>query len=145
MICINQVLDNFLKQQGDWKHYLMANWTTIAGTISNHACIEKIENETLIIGVYDSIWLQELHLLSTILLKKINESLKQPFLKKIQFKYASRKKFIRKKDCTENFKPKSIRHVLTVQEQNALKKIHDHELGQAMEKFLMRCYEASRK
>ena len=51
--------------------------------------LEKIEGNTLIIGVYQASWLQELYLLSTVLLKTINNNLKYPYIKKLRFKHAS--------------------------------------------------------
>ena len=139
MIGINQVLDNFLKQQGNWKHYLMANWNHIVGAIAHHARIEKIENETVVIGVSDSAWLQELYLLSPVLLNKINQSLEKPYLKNIRFKHAYKKRYCKtNKKCVKQIeKPKQ--RELTYREKSALEKITDTELSQALTNFLMRC------
>lgn len=141
MICINQVLNNFLKEQGDWKRYLMANWRGIIGAIANHAYIEKIEGDTLTISVSDSTWLQELYLLSPILLNKVNQALDQPHLKKIRFKNKSNKYCFNERKPTEKTKPPQLSHTLTLREKHALKNIHDDELSQALQTFLMRCYE----
>jgi hypothetical protein len=139
VICINQVLDNFLKQQGNWKHYLMANWNHIVGAIAHHARIEKIERETVIIGVSDSAWLQELYMLSPILLNKINLALEKPYLKNIRFKHAYRKKpCVAKKQCIKT-QAKLTQRELTHREKCALQKINDNELSQALTNFLMRC------
>ncbi|HBR70796.1 TPA: hypothetical protein DIC20_00580 [Candidatus Dependentiae bacterium] len=141
MICINQVLNNFLKQQGDWKRYLMANWRSIIGAIANHASIEKIEGETLIVSVCDSTWLQELYLLSPILLNKLNQALDQPHLKKIRFKNKLNKPAFNEKKCSQKEKNNHPPHTLTLREKYALKNIHDAELSQALQTFLIRCYE----
>ncbi len=143
MICINQVLDNFLKQQENWKHYLMANWDHIVGAIAHHARIEKIENDTLIIGVYDSAWLQELYMLSPILLNKINQSLEKPYLKKIRLKHAAKKRCFgnKKKPLRQEIAP--IQRALTPREKCALQKISDDELSRALTNFLMRCHQVT--
>ena len=140
MVSINQVLDTFLKEQTDWKRYLMANWNTILGPIANHARIEKIEDNTLIIGVTDSAWMQELYLLSHVLLCKINQSLEQPYLKKIRFK-CSTKKFFKQPTLSTKKEYQLPRHTLNFKEQRALKAINDQELSTVLEEFLMRCYE----
>ena len=140
MVGINQVLNGFFKQQDTWKHYLMANWKTIMGPISLHTRIEKIDQDTLIIGVSDSVWMQELYTLSQVILNKINHALDQPYLKKIRFKSASKKNFYKKSEKIplQRIWPK---HRLTHKEKRALKSIQDQELSYALEQFLMRCYQ----
>jgi hypothetical protein len=143
VICINQVLDNFLKQQENWKHYLMANWNHIVGAIAHHARIEKIENETLVIGVSDSVWLQELYMLSPLLLNKINQSLDKPHLKKIRLKHAAPKKYCRNKNKPIRQAIAPVQRALTSREKNALQKISDDELSRALTNFLMRCHQVT--
>lgn len=140
MVGINQVLDGFFKQQGNWKCYLMANWRTIMGPIALHTCIEKIDHDTLVIGVCDSVWMQELFTLSQVILNKINHTLEHPYLKKIRFKMTTQKKCSHKSLCKNTYfqYPK---HQLTIKEKQALQSIPDQELSIALEQFLMRCYE----
>jgi len=140
MIGISQALDSFFKQENNWKRYLMINWKNIMGPIAQHSRIEKIEHDTLVVGVANAVWMQELHGLSQVILTKINSNLEQPYLKKIRFKFASRKKFY-KKNNVQTYKAPRPKHLLTPKEQRAIKSIPDKELGQALEKFLIRCYE----
>ena len=97
--------------------------------------MEKIYDDAILLGVYETCWMQELHLLSNIIIKKINTHLDYPYIKQIRLKYVQKPEFLVKKplDCLQN--PK-ISHNLSKKEQAALNQIADPELRQAIEQFL---------
>ena len=85
-IPVKKFLDTLLSQKNNWHVELLTNWPTIVGSIRTNVQLLKIQEETLVIGVLDSCWLQELYLLSPLLIKTINEKLDQPRIKKLRFK-----------------------------------------------------------
>lgn len=123
-----------------WKIQLLNNWQTILGNLSNNVCIEKINDDTLTLGVYDSCWIQELYLLSHVLLKTINEKLDKPRIKRLRFKLVGIKKTKTKHTPIAPKKDKSMIVNLSHAEQQALNHIKDQQLRQALENFLIRCY-----
>ena len=102
--------------------------------------MEKIHEDTLILGVQDSCWLQELYLLSNMLLKSINQTLDQPRIKHLRFKTIGIKK---EKQRRVNVKKERcfIPVVLNSCETKALQEVKDPELKKALENFLIRCYQ----
>lgn len=141
---IKNILSEIIKttdSQTMWKTIIMQNWQEIMGSIANKIFIEKITNDTIVLGVTDSCWMQELHMLSDILKTKINNSLDKPRIKTLQFKYSS-KKLSRIQKIKNNvplpyeFKP------LTEQEKQALTNIKDNELSQALMRFLQKCHQS---
>lgn len=130
------------QQQQDWKLYLLDQWSTIIGNLSSRMRLEKIQDDTtLIVGVYDSHWMQELYFLSPLIINTINAKLDQPRIKQLRFKHSPYKASVQ--HTTEQ--PQSpiipmIKRILTLSEQQALATIDDPQLRKALEQFLMRCY-----
>lgn len=89
---IKNVLSLILANHANWKIHLLNNWSTILGPLSSKVYLEKIQEDTLILGVQDSCWLQELYLLSGMLIKTINQTLDQPRIKHLRFKTIGIKK-----------------------------------------------------
>lgn len=140
-IHIKHLLTNLVKPETDWKCLLLQQWKQIVGNLHTNVTLEKVLDDTLILGVYDSCWLQELYLLSPILIKRINATLEKPCIKQVRFKqiapYASSKQ---KKEVTSQEKTIKKR-TLTPREQQALKQISDPELRAALTAFLNRCHQ----
>lgn len=126
-------------QNNNWKFDLLNNWHTIFGPLSSKVYLEKIHEDTLILGVQDSCWLQELYLLSNMLLKSINQTLDQPRIKHLRFKTIGIKK---EKQRIKNVKKEWCLTpvILNSCEQQALQEIKDPELKLALQDFLNRCY-----
>lgn len=137
---IKNLLHNFLENENNWKLTLLRHWPHIIGDLRTKVCLEKIHKETLVLGVYDSCWLQELYLLSPILLKKINEKLENVHIKKLRFKQTG-KKHIKEKKSTTTKKIVNKKITLTDNEKETLKNIKDPDLESALRKFLIRCYQ----
>jgi len=136
---IKELLRSVLENQNNWKITLLKNWPSIIGGLNHKVKIEKIRQDTLILGVYDSCWLQELYLLSPILLKTINEKLEKGYIKKVRFKQIGIKKTKKiRKNQKQTIGKKNIR--LTKKEEETLKKIKDPGLEKALREFLIRCH-----
>ncbi len=136
---IKSLLDSLLSNQNDWKIQLLNNWPKIMGNLSSKVSIEKINDDTLILAVVDSCWLQELYLMSTMLLKRINEKLDQPRIKQLRFKTAGRVQTKNKSAATIPTQKQRTPRALTSNEEHALDAIKDEELQQALKDFLNRC------
>ncbi len=138
---IKHLLSNVIQTPDNWKLHLLQNWKDIVGELHTKVTIEKIHNNTLVLGVYDSCWLQELYMLSPILQKHINAKMDKPHIKQIRFKltYHKKKTTIH---CEKKEKKRTVKSVkLSSVEENALKKLDDPELKAAMKSFLIRCYQ----
>ena len=109
------------------------------GNLANHVTIEKIYPDTIVLGVYDSCWLQELYLLSATLLQTINQSLDQPRIKQIRFKQTTRKK---QKSSPPVPTKKEITPEVSIScsEEKALSRITDESMRVVLKSFLIRCH-----
>jgi len=125
----------------NWKTFLLYNWNDIIGALHTKVRIEKIYDDTLILGVFHSAWMQELYLLSPLIIKTINEKLEQPHIKQIRFKQSGIKQAIYKKQ--KNKMLYKINVQLTKKEEYILTKITDPTLREALKSFRMRCYRES--
>lgn len=141
---IKNILSKILTNQDDWKVKLLQNWPKIIGPLSSKVILEKINNDSLVIGVYDSCWLQELYLLSPILLQKINKTLETDTFKRLRFKQVeiknNQKKVCNKNTNYKNISINSYSQKLSNREERALEIIKDQELSQALKDFLIRCH-----
>jgi hypothetical protein len=122
-----------------WQSTLICSWDSLLGNLGAHVQLEKIEADTLVLGVYDACWMQELYLMSPMLIATINQKLDRPRIKHLRFKRAvTRKRSIPR--TTEPATRPTHHVVLQPTEKAALQKIKDPQLGLAMEQFLIRCY-----
>lgn len=136
---IKKLLQDLFNVQDNWKCKLLNNWSAIIGSLAPQVSVEKIEDEILTLGVRDSCWLQELHLLSPLLLKEINNKLDQPRIKKLRFKtmtYTPRHRTVKTKSTNISPHVRALSH----KEQVALNKVDDTQLRSVLQQFLMRCY-----
>lgn len=136
---IKELLPSLLKSHDNWKFVLLNSWQTILGSLSSEVTLEKIQEDTLVLGIQNSCWLQELYLLSPILIKTINKTLDQPRIKHLRFKTKGLKKGTVVKEYKKSERTTQV--TLTELERNALKKIKDPQLSQALKNFLIRCYQ----
>jgi len=134
---IKSVLNTVFSRQNSWKIKLLQNWPAIIGKLKSKVRLEKINHDSLVLGVYDSCWLQELYLLSPILLKRINEKLENRCFKKLRFKQVGIQKNKKVKLYKKGEGKKQI-VTLTKREKETLKKINDPGLSTALKKFLFK-------
>ncbi len=136
---IEQLLDKILASDESWHHMLIRNWHTVIGALHNKVQLEKIEDDMLFLGVYDACWMQELYLLTPLLLRTINQKLDRPRIKQLRFKMVGKQKA---KKITSSAPPKAEKVVvLNRRELEALKNVDDPQLQEALKRFLIRCYQ----
>ena len=141
---IKHFLPIFFKDE-QWKLQLFSQWETIVGALSTKMRIEKIDQTTLLIGVYHAAWLQELYSLSHVLKCSINNHLGKNYITRITFKHATKKPPTSVAPCEQKSeKTDTISYaekvMLQQPEQHALEKIRDKELQTILHNFLTRCY-----
>lgn len=136
---IKSLLDSLLSNQNDWKMQLLSNWPKIMGNLSSKVSIEKINDDSIILAVVDSCWLQELYMMSSMLLKRINEKLDQPRIKQLRFKTAGRVQSKAKTTGAVQERKHRAPRALTSNEEQALDAIKDIELQKALKNFLNKC------
>lgn len=124
-------------EKDDWRLDLARRWDAVVGSLQTKIRLEKTFDDTAVIGVYESHWLQELYLLKNELCDSINDVIGQQKIKHIRFQLVEER---------ERPKPKLFPEKRTIQkaqlspyQQKALTKISDSELRQAMHEFWSRC------
>ncbi len=126
-------------EKDDWRIDLMRRWDMVVGSLQTKVRLEKTYDDTAVIGVYESHWLQELYLLSDELCDSINNVIGQHKIKNIRFVLVEERE--RPKQVVQ--KPKKLvvpaTVTLTDKQQKALKGIKDPELKDAMKVFWSRC------
>jgi hypothetical protein len=139
-VYLKELLKTLIKPEKNWKTNLLYRWQDIIGALHTKVRIEKIYDDTIILGVFHSCWMQELYLLSPLIIKTINEKLDQPYIKQIRFKQISLKKCT--KNITEQSSLKKKNTIqLTAQDERSLAKIADPDLRNALKAFRIRCYQ----
>jgi len=137
---VQELLNGIFKNE-QWKFQLLSEWGNIVGNLADKMRLEKIDGDTLIIGVYQASWLQELYLLSHVLLQSINTQLKHPHVRNLRFKHASLTvKNIHHEPAVEKPVVKCTPPILSYEERRALNAIKDEELKNALHGFLTRCH-----
>lgn len=122
----------------DWRIKLLQNWDTIVGDLRFKMKLEKIQENTVFIGVYETCWMQELYMLSKFIVKTINSKLGESYIKDIRFKLASEKS-----EKGQDLPKKKFRLTknleLTSDQKKALKSIEDEQLQDALISFFNSC------
>lgn len=122
-----------------WKQFLLGNWKSIIGDLYNHVSLQKVYDDAVVLGVYDSCWLQELYLLTPLLLSKINQTLDAPHVKRIHFKQIIKKQTISLLAKQEEQIIESKKMPISDKEQKALEKITDESLRSVLDAFRIHC------
>lgn len=136
---IKTILDTLFTAKNNWQLQLLNNWPTIIGSIQTKVQLLKIYDDSLVVGVMDSCWLQELYLMSPLLIHMINEKLDRPRIKQLRFKTMGVsekkiKKSPKKRECIiKNFS-------LSTREKEVLASIQDDQLRSVLKEYLLRCY-----
>lgn len=136
---IKTILNTVLSRHNNWQLQLLDNWPSIVGHIKTKVQLLKMYEDTLVIGVQDSCWLQELYLLTPLLLQTINQKLDRPRIKKLRFKAVGvTDTKIKKKTPITRASVAPVQ--LSVQEQQMLASIKDGQLRAVLKDYLVRCY-----
>lgn len=134
---LKELLQTLINPDNNWKTDLLYRWKEIIGPLHTKVRIEKIHNDTLILGVSHSCWMQELYLLSPLLIKTVNEKLDQPYIKQIRFKQIGLKKD--KAIIAPTIKNTYKKEVfLSKQDEKILATIADPALREAIKAFRIR-------
>lgn len=137
---IKNILDTLFDNQDKWQLQLLANWDKILGHLKTKVQLVKILDDTLVLGVSDPCWMQELFLLSSLLIKTINQNLDQPRIKYLRFKTIGIKKHKKKERISQVQEiPKEV--LLSTKEERALTQIGDQALKEVLKQYLIRCYQ----
>lgn len=145
---VGKILVDIIPEQHLWKIKLFHHWNSIIGNMKGKVRIEKLTENSLVLGVCHATWAQELFFLSPMIKKKINTLLKEEKIKNIRFKtvtFESQKKCIQpKKDFMQPKTQKSLEHCLTITEHGTLEAMNNAELATALEQFYVRCKKIKR-
>jgi len=140
MISLKQMVGTFLQpQEKAWQAYLIQNWATIMGSLHSRVRLEKIQGDTVVMGVYDSHWMHELFMLTPTLIATINRHLDEPHVRQVRLQLV-RKKIqglsgpAPKKRVAPRRAP-----VTTPRHERALKEVVDPQLKEILRRFLQQC------
>jgi|GEM_PF-296792 len=125
----------------NWRMTLIKEWPTIFGPFSNRVNIESISDNTIVLGVNDSCLMQELYLLSPLILHTIQKSLGNDTIKQVRFKRTEVKTFQQHKRPMPVIKTETP-VTLTAAESHALRGIQDPQLQEALRIYCIRCHRA---
>jgi hypothetical protein len=138
---LKELLQTLINPHNNWKTDLLYRWKDIIGPLHSKVRIEKVHDDTLILGVFHSCWMQELYLLSPLLIKTINEKLDQPYIKQIRFKQVVLKRATIKISPTKMVHKKEV--FLSKKDEHTLAKIADPALRDALKAFRIRLLRSS--
>lgn len=122
----------------DWRLTLLKAWPTIFGPLSHRVVLESVSETTIVLGVFDACLMQELYLLSTLILNTINKLLGTS-IQKVRFKRAEMRPHKKDRHSPEtSYMLKPV--TLTRAESHALATIQDHELQEQLRRYCVRCH-----
>ncbi len=129
----------FERHNADWRIKIVRNWQIIVGNLHTKMRVEKIQEDIIFLGVYDTVWMAELYMLSRLIIKKINQFLEHPYITQVRFRLTQ--KIIRKpvSVLTLQSKVPEKQLILTERQKQALTAIKDPALQVALKNFLLRC------
>ncbi len=135
---LRDLVPQILQHNDEWRLTLLRHWNTIIGTLQTRVRLEKIYDDTLIIGVYESHWMHELHLFSSVLIDSINRYLGHERIAHLRFKLVEEKKQLSKFSLARR-EVTPVEVVLTPSQLGALRAISDESLKAALLQFWGRC------
>lgn len=143
-LLIKEIVPHIFEKRSGWHTTLLSQWDSIVGSLTTRVRLEKIQGTTLTIGVYESHWMQELYLLSPLLLSSINQCLDEPHIKQLRFKLVEEKKRVQRKmgAMPVIMRP---RIPLSAAQEQALSKISDEQLKESLIQFWSHCQERELK
>jgi hypothetical protein len=129
---IKDILNTNISQMNkcSWHYEFIKSWPTIARGLEEHLSIGKIYKDTVVLEVHDNSWMQEVHLLSPVILNRIQQF--YPEIQKIKVSKSHQKRLDIKK---QNF----VYNKITEQEKNVVKIIKDKDLAKALLNYYTIC------
>jgi len=138
---ISSIISSLITHENSWHIQLIRDWSEIMGPLSSKVTLEKIDGSLLMLGVYNSSWMQELYLLTPLIIKTINAKLGDSCVSSVKLRLIARKNPNASKAAQAYPKISSVEpKTLSSQERDALSSIEDDELRQALKKFLDKCH-----
>ncbi len=134
---IGKILRTALPTQG-WQMQLLSNWPHIVGTLHEQMRIEKIQQDCLVIGVYDPHWMQELFMLAPTILEAIKKNLKETPINTLRFVCVQKKENTARAKTTEVPQKKEEKQLSPHHEQ-VLTRVQSDELKSALRTFFANC------
>lgn len=124
----------------NWRFTLMKEWPTLFGPFSDRVTLEAVRDNTMILGVADSCLMQELYLLSPLIVETIQKTVGTSVIKQVRLKRTDG--IMRQKKYTQlpTYTPKK-QVSLTRAELHALELINDTELKEALRNYCIRCHQ----
>jgi hypothetical protein len=141
---IDAIIPRVFDPEHQWKYKLLSNWHAIFGKMSDKVYLERINNDVLVLAVYDACWMQELYTLSPLLLDVINKIFDRPYVKHLRFKRAGIRPQKKLGRLYNNRPLQYTPHTLTPREERALASVKDAQLAEVLRDFLTRCYNEQR-
>ena len=140
VIELKSIINSLPHFKHNWKFTLLHEWPSIIGSLNTKITLEKITENSVVLGVIDSCWMQELYLLTPLVQSLINKSLDKPRIKRILFKQKNsfKQKFSYTKDKKEKITTATPIPV-SEKESTALAHIEDRELRYFLTQFRNRC------
>ena len=126
------------EDQDDWRKRLMKEWPTIVGNLHQRMRLERVMNETAVIGVYEIHWMQELYMISDMIVSTINQKLGGVYVHKIRFVVAD-KAHERKEKKRAVLAAACRQKSLAAPQKAALTKIQDQKLKEALSQLWSQC------
>lgn len=140
------LVDQLLSQsQQNWHIKFRAEWHTIMGDLAKRARLERIQGSTVIIGVYDSHWMHELHALSRMIIQRINGALQQHYpqgfmITCLRCVWVTKKVAKKQRAGANKLAPSSFRQKKHSQQAlRSVQKIDNKELQDSLLAYFQRC------
>ena len=137
---VKHILEHFFNEQERWQFQLLRAWPQIIKQLNTKVRILKITQDTLVLGVQDSCWLQEMYLLSGLLLNTINQHLDQPRIKQLRFRLYGSTTHHPARITPPRSSPAPVVN-LPARTVLALERISDESLRAHLKQYLVRCHQ----
>jgi hypothetical protein len=124
----------------NWRFTLIKEWPTIFGPFSNRVSFEAVHDDTMVLGVSDACLMQELYLLSPLIVSTIQKTIGNTHIKKVRLKRTDLVTHQKQRNTMP--KPRITKTIsLTRAELHALECISDPELKEALRSYCIRCHQ----
>ena len=139
-VSLQCLMTQFLSDNDDWRKQLTRDWANIVGGLHTKMRLEKIMHDTVVIGVYELHWMQELFMISSMIMDTMNQKLGGPHVTKLRFVVAGSKNdgTLRKRGSPRHH-VRAERKPLAVHQKKVLEAIEDEQLRAALERLWYRC------
>lgn len=125
----------------NWRLMLIKEWPRILGPLSSKVSVESIHDGTIVLGVNDACLMQELFLLSPLIVSTIQKTIGNSYIKHVRLK-RTEMMIYQKKSSQKTERPCAQKAVsLTRVETHALECVTDLELREALKNYCMRCHQ----